>query len=112
VEASRDNLNVMKTRKDAAQSRKDRDLAQAEAAAEKVAAIHLVLKGKAGGQGRLFGSITGKDIADALKSAHRLEVDKKKIVLDEPIKNLGDTVVDIKLHAGVTAKLKVTVEAG
>ena len=73
--------------------------------------INLVLKGKAGDHARLFGSITSKDIMEALKSTYKIEIDKKKIALDEPIKSLGESVVDIKLYSGVTAKLKVTVEA-
>ena len=111
VEASKDNINVMKTRKDAEKSKKDREHAHAEMQAEKIKGINLVLKGKAGEQSRLFGSITSKDIADALKSKYKIELDKKKIQLEEPIKTLGESVVDIKLYTGVTGKLKVTVEA-
>ncbi|MDR3120109.1 MAG: 50S ribosomal protein L9 [Clostridiales bacterium] len=114
VEASKDNLNIMKTRKEAERTRKDREHAQAEDHAEKLAQINLVLKGKSGGtegHARLFGSITSKDIADALKAQFRIDIDKKKIVLDEPIKTLGETIVDIKLYQGVGAKLRVTVEA-
>ena len=111
VEASKDNMNIMNTRKEAERTKKARDKAHAEAQAEKLNEITLVLKGKAGDQGRLFGSITGKDIADAIKSKHKIEVDKKKIALSEPIKTLGESVVEIRLFAGVVAKLKVTVEA-
>ena len=111
VEASKDNMNIMNTRKEAEKTKKARDKAHAEAQAEKLNEITLVLKGKAGDQGRLFGSITGKDIADAIKSKHKIEVDKKKIALSEPIKSLGESVVEIRLFPGVVAKLKVTVEA-
>ncbi|MDR1060710.1 MAG: 50S ribosomal protein L9 [Clostridiales bacterium] len=111
VEATKDNLNIMKTRKDAEKTKADRERAHAESYAEKISGINLVLKCKAGAHSQLFGSITGKDIADGLKSKFRLDVDKKKIALDEPIKTLGEHTVNIRLHQGVTAKLKVSVEA-
>ena len=111
VEASKDNMNVMNTRKEAERNKKARDKEHAEAQAEKLNTLNLILKRKAGDQSRLFGSITGKDIADAIKSKYKMEVDKKKIALGEPIKVLGESVVDIRLYPGVVAKLKVTVEA-
>lgn len=112
VEASKDNVNTMKTRKDAARSRVDREHTHAETYAEKLAGVNLVIKGKCGsseGSSRLFGSITSKDIADALKKQYNLEIDKKKIVLEEPIKTLGEKIVEVKLFQGIGAKLKVTV---
>ena len=111
VEASKDNMNIMKTRKEAELTKKARDKAHAEAQAEKINAMTLVLKGKAGEQSRLFGSITGKDIADMLKNKYKIDIDKKKIVLNEPIKTLGECIVEIRIYAGVIAKLKVIVEA-
>jgi large subunit ribosomal protein L9 len=110
VEATKDNLNIMKTRKDAEKTKADRERTHAESYAEKIAGISLVLKCKAGAHSQLFGSITSKDIADGLKAKFRLDVDKKKIALDEPIKALGEHTVNIRLHQGVTAKLKVSVE--
>jgi len=112
VEASKDNVNTMKTRKDAERSRKDRDMSEAEIYAEKLAKINVVVKGKCGSSevsSRLFGSITSKDISDALKAQFRIDIDKKKIVLDEPIKTLGEKIVDVKLFQGIGAKLRVTV---
>ena len=112
VEASKDNMNIMKSRKEAERTRKDREQTHAEASAEKLSQITLVIKGKCGsgdGSSRLFGSITSKDISDALKSQHHIDLDKKKIVLDEPIKTLGEKIVEIKLFHGIGAKLKVTV---
>jgi len=110
VEASKDNLNIMKTRKEAERSKKDRDRANAESQAAKLEGQGIVIKSKAGENGRLFGSITSKDIADALKSQHRLDVDKKKIALEEPFKTLGEHKVDIKLHTGISVSLTVAVE--
>ena len=112
VEASKDNLNIMKTRKDAARSKKDREQTTAETYAEKLAKVNVVVKGKCGGSdssSRLFGSITSKDISDALKAQYRIDIDKKKIVLEEPIKTLGEKIIDVKLFQGINAKIKVTV---
>jgi large subunit ribosomal protein L9 len=112
VEASKDNLNIMKTRKDAERTRVDRAQSSAEVYAEKLSKINLIVKGKCGsgeGSSRLFGSITSKDISDALMKQFKIEIDKKKIVLDEPIKTLGEKFIDVKLFQGVGAKLKVTV---
>lgn len=112
VEASKSNMNIMKTRKEAQRSRIDREHTSAEANAERLAQINLSIKGKCGssdGSSRLFGSITSKDISDALKAQYHIDIDKKKIVLEEPIKTLGEKIVEIKLFHGVGAKLKVTV---
>jgi len=112
VEASKSNMNVMKSRKDAERTRKSREQTNAEANAKKLEKINIVIKGKCGsaeGSSRLFGSITSKDISDALKDQYHIEIDRKKIVLEEPIKTLGEKVVDIKLFQGVSAKLKITV---
>jgi large subunit ribosomal protein L9 len=111
VEASKANMNIMKTRKDAERTKKDRDRSNAETQAGKLKGQGIVIKSKAGENGRLFGSITSKDIVEALKSQHRLEVDKKKVALEEPFKTLGEHMVDIKLHTGIAVSLKVTVEA-
>ena len=112
VEASKGNVNIMKSRKEAERTRKDREHTQSESIAERLAQINLTIKGKCGhsdGSSRLFGSITSKDISDELKSQYNIDVDKKKIVLDEPIKTLGEKVVDVKLFQGVGAKIKITV---
>jgi large subunit ribosomal protein L9 len=111
VEATKGNLNIMKTRKDAEKSKEERERAHYESYAQKLSGISLTLRCKAGAHAQLFGSITGKDISDALKASHRLEVDKKKIALEEPIKALGEYVVSVRLYKGISAKLKVTVEA-
>jgi large subunit ribosomal protein L9 len=76
--------------------------------AEQIAAAKVTIKAKAGEEDKLFGSVTSMDIADALK-AEGIEIDKKKIHLDEPIKRLGDYAVTIKLHSEVSAQLNVQV---
>lgn len=107
AEASASNINVMNTKKEAEKSKKDRELAQAKELAMKVKETVVVIKSKSGETGKLFGSITSKDISDKLKSDFNLSIDKKKIVLPEPIKTLGTTEVDVKLYPNVSAKLTV-----
>jgi large subunit ribosomal protein L9 len=72
--------------------------------------ISVVIKAKAGEEGKLFGSVTSMDIAEAMK-AQGITVDKRKIVLDEPIKRLGDFTVAVKLHTDIAADVKVSVVA-
>ena len=112
VEASKGNMNIMKSRKEAERTRKDREQTHAEVNAEKLEQINLIIKGKSGGSdgnSRLFGSITSKDIADELKSQFHIDIDRKKIILEEPIKTLGEKIIEIKLFQGIGAKLKITV---
>ena len=85
--------------------------AAAQAQAEKIKTLSVTIKTKAGDGGRIFGSITSKDIADALKAQHKLTVDKKKIQLDSPIKQTGEMEVAMKLYPEVTTTLKVIIVA-
>jgi len=87
-----------------------KDKEDAEAAAQRLAGVTLNLTAKAGEEGKLFGSVTSMDIEEALK-AQGIEVDKKKILIEEPIKKLGEYEVAIKLHSEVTAAIKVNVTA-
>jgi large subunit ribosomal protein L9 len=93
----------------AEQKRKDREEDNARKLAAKLEGITLAIKAKSGEGGRLFGSITTKHIADQLAASQKIEIDKRKMVLDDPIRTLGVTEVPIKLHHEVTAKLKVQV---
>ena len=83
----------------------------AEALAARLSDVTVALESKSGEGGRLFGSVTSKDIADALEEQHGIAVDKKKIVMDSPIKQVGETEVAIKLFQDVAALIKVTVTA-
>jgi large subunit ribosomal protein L9 len=111
VEASSANLNVMKTKKDSENFKKDREIAQAKALADKIKGIELVLKVKAGENGKLFGSITSKDISDKLKKDFKMDIDKKKINLVDALKRIGTSEIEIKLYHDVIAKLVVKIEA-
>ena len=72
--------------------------------------MNVEIYSKAGDGGRLFGSITSKDIAEQLKKQHSIEVDKRKILLDEPIRVLGSRFVEIKIHQKVVTKIRVDVK--
>lgn len=84
-----------------------------EAAVElgkKMEELNIVIYSKAGEGGRLFGSITSKDIAEQVKKQHNIEVDKRKVSLDEPIRVLGSRIVEIKIHQKVVTKIRVDVK--
>jgi large subunit ribosomal protein L9 len=83
--------------------------AGAEGLAEKIAATGVTIKAKVGEEDKLFGSVTAMDIADALKAAG-IEIDRKKINLEEPIKRIGEYKVSVKLHSDVAADITVHVE--
>ncbi|HHW31346.1 MAG TPA: 50S ribosomal protein L9 [Clostridiaceae bacterium] len=109
VVADATNINIAKAKKEAEINKKARELEKAKALAAKLRDITVVIKAKSGDNGRLFGSITTKDIADKLLSDFNLDIDKKKLVLEEAIKTLGITEVEAKLYPGVTEKFKVKV---
>ena len=110
-EATEGNVRNLEKQKAIAAEKKAEEKAEAQALAEKINERSVTIKTKAGEGGRIFGSITSKDIADALADQHKLTVDKKKIQLDNPIKLTGELTVDIKLYPEVMAKLKVNVTA-
>lgn len=72
--------------------------------------VNIQIEVKSGEGGRLFGSITSKEIADQLKKQKNIDIDKRKILMDEPIRTLGSTLVEIKLHQKVTTKIRVDVK--
>lgn len=109
-EATNTNINIMNGKNESEAHRQKVALEEAEATKAKMEAVEVVLTAKAGENGKLFGSITSKDVAEALTMQHHIKLDKKKFVLPDGIKNLGTTTVDVKIHQGVTGKLKVTVK--
>ena len=110
-EASEQNLNIAKQQQKAIEKRRMLELLSAEDVAGKLKGLSVVLKAKCGENGRLFGSVTAKEIAEAITAQHGIEIDKKKIVIPEHIKELGEVKLQIKLHAGVTAEMSLIVEA-
>lgn len=94
----------------AAENKAQKEYEAAVELGKKMEEMNIVMYSKAGDGGRLFGSITSKDIAEQLKKQHGVEVDKRKISLDEPIRVLGSRFVDVKIHQKVTTKIKVDVK--
>lgn len=110
VEANSKNLNDLKLHKRNEEKLARQRLDEAKALAEKIGEQAGVVRMKAGEGGKVFGSVSSKEIAAALKEQNQLEIDKKKIQLQEAIKSFGTHEVGIKLHPQVTATLRVKVE--
>ena len=108
-EATEGNVRNLEKQKAIAAEKKEAQKEAAQKQAEEMSKITVIVKSKGGENGKLFGSITSKDIADALEKQEGIKVDKKKIDLAAPIKQTGDTEVIVKLFPEVSAKLKVTV---
>jgi large subunit ribosomal protein L9 len=104
------NIKSLEHEKRVIERRAEKHRADAQTLAEKIAAVTLNLKAKAGEEEKLFGSVTAMDIAEALK-AEGFEVDKKKIVIEEPIKRLGSHTASIKVAREVNATVNIEVEA-
>lgn len=111
TEATEGNIRSLEKQKAIAAEKKAEEKAAAQQTAEKLSKLAVEIKTKAGEGGRIFGSITSKDIAEALKKQHNITVDKKKIQLDSTIKQTGELTVDIKLYTEVSGKLRVNIIA-
>ena len=109
VEANAENMNKLNNKKNSEQHKKDVEKDKAQEIAKKMKEITVVIKVKAGDNGKIFGGVTAKEISENLKTQFNIEVDKKKIVLNENIKNLGVFNVSVKLFEGIVGNLKVSV---
>lgn len=109
VEATKTNMHDLEKIKEKKAEEAAKRKADAEALAKKLDELTVTIKTKCGEGGRLFGSITSMDIEKGLKEQHDIKVDKKKIQISSPIKNLGDFSVKVKLHPDVSADLAVKV---
>ena len=109
MEATADAINTMRMNDKATQERQARERAEAMELAKRMKAMTLTVYAKGGGAGRLFGSVTSQEIADALQS-QGITLDKRKIVIDEPIKNVGTYTVTCKLGYEITAQLTVQIQ--
>ncbi len=107
VEANSENMSKLKAKNDSKVYKKSVEKEEAQKLAEKLKGILLKISVKTGENGKIFGSITAKEIADNLKEQYKIEIDKKKIDLKEPIKTLGSFSVNVKLYEGVMGTLKV-----
>lgn len=112
IEATSEALNSIEKSKQAAKHREDVKRDEAEQTARSLKGKVVVVKVRAGEAGRLYGSITTQEIADALKAQHGVELDKRKIELDEKVSTVGQTSMTIKLSAGVATKMILNIVAG
>ena len=110
VVADATNLNELKTKQEANKYKKDMSMASAKELSEKMKNYELLFTIKAGENGKTFGSVTAKDIADELNKKYFVEVDKKKICLNEAIKSLGVYNIEIKIFEGISVTIKVIVQ--
>ena len=110
VEATSKNLNDLKLRKANEEKVAQENLDAAKAFAEELSTKEVILTLKVGEGGRTFGSVSSKEISEAAKKQLTLDIDKKKLQLENPIRNLGVTNVPVRLHPKVTGSLKVWVK--
>lgn len=110
VEATADHVNTMRMTDKALQEKRQREREEAFALANRMKDMTVVIKAKGGGAGRLFGSVTSQEIADGLKKSFGVDLDKRKIVLDEQIKTTGEYTVKCKLGYEINADLKLRIE--
>ena len=111
IEADAKAMNEYKNREASKKYRAEQEKAAAEDLKKKLSEISVALTVQGGKEGKMYGSVTSKDIADALKEQHGIDIDKRKIVLPEAIKSYGAYSVEIKLHPGITGTLSVTVNS-
>ena len=109
VEANAENMSKLNAKNNSIAYKKEMDLKEAKEIAKRMNDITVVIKVKSGENGKIFGGVTSKEISEELKKSFKIDVDKKKIVLNDTIKNLGRFTVDVKLNEGVQAKLTVNI---
>ena len=102
-------MNETKGKIDSIKHKKDEDVKNSNIIKEKIEKTFIRIKVKVGSNGKIFGSVTEKDIAENIKEKLQLTVDKKKIIIEPPIKEIGEHTVKLKLAEGITAKLKISV---
>ena len=112
LEATADAVNTMRMNDKATQERIAREKAEAMETAKKLRELTVTVTAKGGGNGRLFGSVTNQEIADALKAKAGIVLDKRKIVIADAIKNVGTYTVTCKLGYEISAPLTVRIEEG
>ncbi|MBU5594464.1 50S ribosomal protein L9 [Amphibacillus sp. MSJ-3] len=109
IEATKGNLKGLEAQKKKEERKEQELVEEAKQLKEKLTKIEVKVKTKAGDNGRLFGSITSKNVAEELEKSHQIKIDKRKIELDQPIRSLGYTNIPVKLHPEVTGEIKVHV---
>lgn len=111
VEANAGNVKKLDNEKKAEETLRKEEYEAARELGDKIEKLTINIKVKIGNNGKLFGSVTNKEIGAAIKEQSGLEIEKKKIVLKDAIKDVGEHEVNVKLHPKVTAKLKVVIES-
>ena len=111
VLADNGNLNNLKAKNDAKIAQKKRDLEEAEKMADNLKDKTITIEVKSGNNGKLFGGVTSKEISESLKKQLKVDIDKKKVLLNEVIKQEGIFKVDLKLQEGVVERVNVHVKA-
>ena len=109
VEANNANLSKLRAKQSSNEHKLELEKQEAEKIKEKLSDLTLEIKVKVGENGKTFGGVTSKEIAENLKAQKNIDIDKKKIVVKETIKNIGVQVVDIKLFPGIIGKLKIKI---
>jgi large subunit ribosomal protein L9 len=109
IEATKDNMAKLQAKKTSEANKKKAEIDANKEIAKKIEKMELTIKAKVGENSKIFGGITSKEIAEELKKQHNFEIDKKKIVLKETIKNLGRYTAELKFGDGINAKLTVNV---
>ena len=109
VEANTENMSKLKAKQDSNAFKKSQEKEEAQKIADKLSKILLKIQVKAGSNGKIFGGVSSKEIAENLEKQYQIKVDKKKIDLKDAIKTLGTFNVDIKLFEGVVGKVKIDV---
>ncbi|MBQ7907313.1 MAG: 50S ribosomal protein L9 [Clostridia bacterium] len=102
-------INDVKNKESSDKHKKEVEKAEAQALAGKISEVTVKIAAEAGGDGRFYGAVTAKDISEAIKAQAGLDVDKRKIVLDAPIKAFGTYKLDVKVYPDVVGKLTVAV---
>lgn len=110
IEATKDNLIKLQAKKTSEANKKQAEIEANKEIAKKLEKITLIIKAKAGANGKIFGGITSKEVSEALKKECNIEIDKKKIVLKETIKNLGEFSAEIKFGDGINCKLTLNIQ--
>ena len=109
IPADTGNMNNLKAKQESNNFRKGEEKKEAEAIAKKLQGILLKIQVKSGENGKIFGGVTSKEISDELKKQYNINIDKKKIILDQTIKNIGVFNVNIKLFEGVLGTLRIDI---
>jgi len=109
VEANGENMSKLKAKQDSNAFKKSQEKEEAQKVAEKLSKILLKIKVKAGENGKIFGGVSSKEIAENLEKQYKIKIDKKKIDLKETIKTLGEFTIEIRLYEGILGKVRIDV---